>query len=159
MAMSSLAALAAFYAGLDDEELEYEVAGSDDDTQPPSRPLSSRSSRPGSSTTVPPAELPSQGEPRRSTHDGTMRLAGKKSPLRASPRARIAPRSDPRADRLRVRWAEGVTSPKPTRELLHKKARMLSGEEAPSASKRPVVNTSGGTDGKRRRVAKTIAEA
>ena len=85
------------------------------------------------------AELPPQGNLRWATHDG---VVGRSSPEAQSlGRERPdAPQSEPPARaRGRVRWACDVTSPKQTREALHKRAReltqrSLSAEAAAAAS-------------------------
>ena len=59
---------------------------------------------------------------RRATHDGTMRATV--SPMGAMSR-RPLPKSEPKKRRARVTWMSGVSSPKLTREKLHKQARSL----------------------------------
>ena len=64
----------------------------------------------------------SVGGRRRATHDGTMRATV--SPMGAMAR-RPLPKSEPKKRRARVTWMSGVSSPKLTREKLHKQARSL----------------------------------
>jgi len=64
----------------------------------------------------------SVGGRRRATHDGTMRATV--SPMGAMAR-RPLPKSEPKKRRARVTWMPGVSSPKLTREKLHKQARSL----------------------------------
>jgi len=64
----------------------------------------------------------SAGGRRRATHDGTMRATV--SPMGAMAR-RPLPKSEPKKRRARVTWMPGVSSPKLTREKLHKQARSL----------------------------------
>lgn len=66
-------------------------------------------------------EEPAGGR-RRATHDGTMRATV--SPMGAMAR-RPLPKSEPKKRRARVTWMSGVSSPKLTREKLHKQARSL----------------------------------
>lgn len=62
------------------------------------------------------------GGRRRATHDGTMRATV--SPMGAMAR-RPLPKSEPKKRRARVTWMFGVSSPKLTREKLHKQARSI----------------------------------
>jgi len=64
----------------------------------------------------------SAGGRRRATHDGTMRATV--SPMGTMAR-RPLPKSAPKKRRARVTWMSGVSSPKLTREKLHKQARSL----------------------------------
>lgn len=64
----------------------------------------------------------SVGGRRRATHDGTMRATV--SPMGAMAR-RPLPKSEPKKRRARVTWMSGVSSPKLSREKLHKQARSL----------------------------------
>jgi hypothetical protein len=66
-------------------------------------------------------EEPAGGR-RRATCDGTMRATV--SPMGAMAR-RPLPKSEPKKRRARVTWMSGVSSPKLTREKLHKQARSL----------------------------------
>lgn len=66
-------------------------------------------------------EEPAGGR-RRATCDGTMRATV--SPMGAMAR-RPLPKSEPKKRRARVTWMPGVSSPKLTREKLHKQARSL----------------------------------
>lgn len=59
-------------------------------------------------------------QPRRSTHDGTVRHPAPISEVNPPPKS--APGA---ARRRRVQWAPGVMSPNPSRELLHKRARLM----------------------------------
>ena len=62
------------------------------------------------------------GGRRRATHDGTMRPTV--SPMGAMA-SRPRPKSEPKKRHARVTWMSGVSSPKLTREKLHKQARSM----------------------------------
>ena len=87
----------------------------------------------------PPAALPPDGKKRRATHDGVVRQ-GKSPAVSNASRKRKAPASEPkgakaaRVQRKGVQWAPGVTSPRLTREALHKQSRSLNEARSSAAS-------------------------
>ena len=177
--MLNLSALAAFYAALDEEELESvsmdaltapdlnerttsAVATDEEESAVATSAVENAEAddvAAGSSgSSEPPAELSEEGEPRRATHDGTMlRDRECSSPLRRSPPLERQPHSEPGARRRTVTWAPGIESPKPMREILHKRARLLSEAqvraEANFGQARTSEEVSSGHSGKRRRKA------
>ena len=114
-----------FYALLEEEELETQVLGGDTACGPLSPATGITLPAMASRYSSDPLELPDEGAPRRTTHDGQMRTVSADSPLLPSGfESRAVPHSEPARQR-KVRWAPGVESPKLTRELMHRRARDL----------------------------------